>query len=115
MPSVIDDTSSNWSAHKWSSEFFVPAPTSRRVRLISGRFPVHVVNLIPAAAAAISDCGDNRGPLHQQRVLENQWHLVHRAVARRAADALADVNAGIEIRKIAEAMDFDPWIDRRFR
>jgi len=51
-------------------------------------------------------------PLHQQRVrLENQRHLIDRAVARRAADALADVNAVIEIRKIAQAMDFHP-LDR---
>jgi len=51
-------------------------------------------------------------PLHQKRVrLEHQRHLIDRAVTRRAANALADVNAVVEIRKIAEAMDLHP-LDR---
>ena len=51
-------------------------------------------------------------PLHQQRVrLEHQWHLIHRTMASRAADALAYVNAVIEIRKIPEPVNFHP-LDR---
>jgi len=49
-------------------------------------------------------------PLHQQRVrLKNQRHLIHRAMARRAADAFAHMNAVIEVREITEAMHFHPF------
>lgn len=51
-------------------------------------------------------------PLHQKRVrLEHQRHLIDRAVARRAANALADMNTVVKVRKIAEAMDLHP-LDR---
>jgi len=48
-------------------------------------------------------------PLHQQgRSLENQRHLIHGTVARRAAYALVDVNAVIEIDEIGQPVHFHP-------
>ena len=48
-------------------------------------------------------------PLHQQRIgLKYQRHLIDLPVARRAAYALIDMNAVIEINEIGQAMNFDP-------
>ena len=50
-----------------------------------------------------------QAPLHEQRVgLEYQRHLVDLPVARRAAHALIDMNAVVEIYKIGQAVNFDP-------
>ena len=50
-----------------------------------------------------------QAPLHQQGVgLEYQRHLVDLPMARRAADALIDMNAVIEVDEIGEPVDFHP-------
>ena len=78
-------------------------------RLIARRFPIHVVNLIERAQRHFRIAMAIEAPLHQQRVrLKNQGHLIHRAMTRRAANALADMNAVIEISEITEAVDLHP-------
>ena len=82
-------------------------------RLIVGRFPVHVKNVLfrlPQGLLRIFVAIQT--PFHQQgRGLKHQRHLIDRAVARRAADAFIDVNAVVEIDKIGKPVDFHP-LDR---
>jgi len=78
-------------------------------RLIIRRLPIHVVNLIERAQGHLRITMAIEAPLHQERVcLKNQGHLIHRAVTRRAANSLTDVNAVIEIRKVTKAVDLHP-------
>jgi len=71
--------------------------------LIRRGFPAHVVNLIERPQRHLGVAMAVQTPLHQQRIcLEHQRHLVHAAVARRAAYALIYVNAVIEINVIRQ-------------
>jgi len=78
-------------------------------RLIARRFPIHVVDLVEWAQRHFRIAMAIEAPLHQERVrLKNQGHLIHRAMARRAANALTDMNAVIEISKVTKAVDLHP-------
>src|SRR2546425_301459 len=69
-------------------------------RLIIGSLPIHVENLILGAENRLGIAMALQAPLHQQRIgLKHQRHLVDLTVARRAAYALIDMNAVIEIDK----------------
>ena len=77
--------------------------------LIIGSLPVHIENLIFGAENLLGISMAIQAPLHQQRIgLKHQRHLVDLPMARRAAHALIDMNAVIEIDKIGQAMNFDP-------
>jgi len=77
--------------------------------LVRGRLPVHVKNLIPRAKVLLRIPVALQAKIHVQgRCLQHQRHLVHAAVARRAADALVDMNAVIEINVVRQAMHFVP-------
>ena len=83
--------------------------------LIDRRFPIHVVNLIEGPQDCFRIAMAIEAPLHQQCVrLKNQGHLVHGAVASRAANAFAQVNAVIEVCEISEPMYLNP-LDRFIR
>jgi len=78
-------------------------------RLIIGRLPIHIENLIFRAQYLLGIAVAFDAPLHKQRVgLKYQRHLVDLPVARRAAYALIDMNAVIEIDEIGQTMNFDP-------
>src|SRR5205807_1935522 len=71
-------------------------------RLIIRSFPVHVENLVFWAKDLFGIAMAVQAPLHEQRVgLEYQRHLVDLPVARRAAYALVDMNAVIEVDEIS--------------
>jgi hypothetical protein len=81
-------------------------------RLIVGSLPVHIENLILSAKNWLGIAVAFHAPLHKQGVgLEDQRHLIDLPVASRAAHALIDMNAVIEISKIGQAVNFDP-LDR---
>ena len=83
--------------------------------LIRWLFPIHVVYLIERPQHRFRIAMAIETPLHQQRVcLENQRHLIHCSVARRASNSLAHVNAVIEVSKVGKAMHFHP-LDRLIR
>src|SRR5260370_38060440 len=72
-------------------------------RLIIGSLPIHIENLIFGAENRLGIAMALQAPLHQQRIgLKHQWHLVDLPVARRAAYALIDMNAVIEIDEIGQ-------------
>src|SRR5258708_1847329 len=77
--------------------------------LIVRGLPVHIENLIFRAENLLRVAMALHAPLHQQRVgLEYQRHLVDLPVARRATNALVDMNAVIEIDEIGQTVNFDP-------
>ena len=83
--------------------------------LIRGGFPIHVENLVLRSDVLFGIAVAVEAPLHREwRGLKNERHLVDRAVARRAADALVDVNAVVEIDIVGEAVNLDP-LDRLIR
>src|SRR5690349_15496090 len=50
-----------------------------------------------------------QAPFHKQRIfLVSQWHLIDTTVARRAADALGDVDTVIEIDETGQVVDALP-------
>ena len=80
--------------------------------LIRGGLPIHVENLVSRAEVLFGVAVAIEAPLHgQRRSLENERHLVDRAMARRAANPLVNVNAVVEVDVIGQAVDPDP-LDR---
>jgi hypothetical protein len=80
--------------------------------LIRGGLPIHVENLVSGAKVLFGVAVAIEAPLHgQRRSLENERHLVDRAMARRAANPLVNVNAVVEVDVIGQAVDPDP-LDR---
>lgn len=78
-------------------------------RLIVGRFPVHVVNLIHRSQRGRRIAMAINAPFHQKRVrLEHQRHLVHRAMACRTTHSLTYMNAVIEIGEFRKPVNFHP-------
>ena len=77
--------------------------------LIRGGFPIHVENLVLRSDVLFGIAVAVKAPLHSQgRGLKDKRHLVDRAMARRAADSLIDVNTVIEIDVVGEAVNPDP-------
>src|SRR6266480_2879015 len=108
MPSISDDRSSSSSARPLSESCTLPSAW-RRFPPDCRSLPVHIENLIFGAENLLRVAMALHAPLHQQRVgLEHQRHLVDLSVARRAAHALVDMNAVIEIDEIGQAVNFDP-------
>ncbi len=77
--------------------------------LIRRRFPIHIENLVlgakvwPGIAVAI------QAPAHRERrSLKDKGHLIDRAMAGRAANALVDVDAVIKVDVVGQAMHFNP-------
>jgi hypothetical protein len=77
--------------------------------LICRGLPIHVENLIARPQHLFGVAVAIQAPGHKQwRSLKDQRHLIDGAVASGAANALIYMDAVIEIRKIREAVDFDP-------
>src|SRR5258708_218848 len=86
-----------------------PSTSGNRAARPSRCLPVHIKNLVFRAEDPLGIAMAVQAPLHQQRVgLEYQRHLVDLPVARRAAYALVDMNAVIEINEIGQTVNFDP-------
>lgn len=74
-----------------------------------GWLVAHVENLVARAEILARMAMASQAPLHLQGFrLVHQGHLVDRAVAGVAADALGDVNAVIEINEVGELVDAGP-------
>src|SRR5262249_49797823 len=71
--------------------------------------PVHVVDLLFGPDVALRLAVALEAPLHQEGgVLVRQRHLVDRAVAGGAAEALVDVHAVVEVGEVGQAVDAVP-------
>ncbi len=81
-------------------------------RLVGRSLPIHIENLIARAQNRFRVAMAVHAPGHQEgRGLKHQRHLVDLTVTRRAAHALIDVNAVVEVDVIGEAVHANP-LDR---
>src|SRR5262249_22661851 len=79
------------------------------LQLVRRRLPGHVVNLLPRAHVALRLAVAVQAPLHVQRgVLPRQRHPVDRAVTGRAAHALLDVDAVVEVGEVGQVIHARP-------
>ena len=113
---VVSNRSGSYSKHDQSKYDAVGRELLAHFRLIGGRSPIHIKDLILRPQVRFRIAVAIQAPLHvQRRSLENQRHLIDGAVTGGTSNTLINVNTVIEvdvIRKIVNAVPLQRRIGR---
>jgi hypothetical protein len=80
-----------------------------KLPLVTRRDVIHTEYSFTRTHEALRAAMAFQAPLHLQRLfLPHQWHPIDLTVARRAPDALMNVNAVVEVDEVGQIMDTRP-------